>query len=362
MFEPNGAKLNGKKPLKLIIQIPCFNEEETLPAVLASLPRSIPGVATIEILVIDDGSTDRTVEIAESLGVDHIVRHVGNKRLPAAFQSGIDASLKLGADIIVNTDGDHQYPGDQIPQLITPILEGRADIVIGDRQVGQSPHFSPFKKLLQRVGSWVVRQASSTTVPDTVSGFRAISKEAALRLFVTSDFSYTVENLIQAGKRRLTVAHVPIRTNPTFRPSRLHRGNFNFVKRQGATIIRTYAQYEPLRTFSYLALPFLLVGGVLLLRILLLYVTGDLARGSNIQSLVLGGVLLIVGILTLFFGILADQIGSTRRLTEETLYRVRDMEVDLRVKYRELEERTRLIEQAVGGDEFQVSRYKFRGE
>jgi glycosyltransferase involved in cell wall biosynthesis len=342
----NGTSVRQRKPVKLIIQIPCYNEEETLPEVLAALPRSIPGVDVIETLVIDDGSTDRTVDIAIELGVHHVVRHTGNKRLPAAFQSGIDTALKLGADIIVNTDGDHQYPGDQIALLVEPILEGRADIVVGDRQVSQSPHFSPLKKLLQHLGSWVVRQASSTTVPDTVSGFRALSKEAALRLFVTSEFSYTVENLIQAGKRRLTVTHVPIRTNPAFRPSRLHRGNFNFVKRQGATIVRTYAQYEPLKTFSYLAFPFLFIGAVLLGRILLLYVTNNLERGSNVQSLMLGGVFLIVGILTLFFGIIADLIGSTRRLTEEALYRVRDLEVDLRMKYRDLEDRQRGIEEA----------------
>lgn len=344
----NGWNDDRRRPIKLIIQIPCYNEESTLPNVLEELPRSIPGVDIIETLVIDDGSTDRTVEVARQMGVNHIIRHTGRKRLPAAFQTGVDAALKLGADIIVNTDGDNQYPGDQIPPLVAPIIEGRADIVIGDRQVATIAHFSPIKKLLQHAGSWVVRQASATDVPDTVSGFRALSKEAALRLFVISNFSYTIENVIQAGKRGLKIAHVPIRTNPVERPSRLHQGNWNFVKRQASTIVRTYAQYEPLKTFTYLALPFLLVGGFLLLRILWFYLTGSLERGSNIQSLLMGGILLISGILTLFIGILADLLGANRRLTEESLYRIRDLEVDLRQKYQELEERTRAIEEAVG--------------
>ncbi|HEY1017269.1 MAG TPA: glycosyltransferase family 2 protein [Herpetosiphonaceae bacterium] len=320
----------------VIIQIPCLNEEETLPAVLADIPADLPHVR-FETLLIDDGSTDRSVEIARELGVNYIVQHRGRKGLPTAFQSGIDAALKLGADIIVNTDGDHQYPGSSIPDLVAPIIEGRADIVIGDRQTANVAHFSRQKKILQQIGSWVVRAASDTDVPDAPSGFRAYAKEAALRLYVTSEFSYTIENLIQAGKRRLNVTHISITTKPT-RPSRLHRGNWNFVKRQGATIIRTYAQYEPLKTFTYLALPFLLIGAALLLRFLIAYFFDPgLTFQRYLQSVFIGGILMLSGILTFFIGILADLSGSNRRLNEEVLYRLRNLEVDMATKYRELE-------------------------
>ena len=315
-------------PWRVIIQIPCLNEEATLPDVLNDIPLDLPNVH-FETLVIDDGSTDRTVEVARELGVNYIVRHRGRKGLPAAFQSGMDAALKLGADIIVNTDGDHQYPGSAIPELIKPILEGKADIVIGDRQTQNVEHFSTQKKLLQRVGSWVVRVASDTDVPDAPSGFRAYSKEAGLRLYVTSEFSYTIENLIQAGKRRLNVDHVAITTKPT-RPSRLHRGNFNFVKRQGATIIRTYAQYEPLKTFTYFALPFLLIGGGLLLRFMIYYlIDPNQTYTRYLQSVFIGGGFMIVGILTFFIGILADLSGNNRRINEEILYRLRNLEVEV---------------------------------
>lgn len=313
---------------RVIIQIPCLNEEDTLPAVFHDLPADLPDVH-FETLVIDDGSTDRTVEVARSLGVNYIVRHRGRKGLPAAFQSGIDAGLKLGADIIVNTDGDHQYPGAAIPDLIRPIIDGQADIVIGNRQTHTVDHFSTQKKFLQRVGSWVVRAASDTDVPDAPSGFRAYSKEAALRLYVTSEFSYTIENLIQAGKRRLNVAHVAITSKPT-RPSRLHRGNWNFVKRQGATIIRTYAQYEPLKTFTYLALPFLLIGGGLLMRFLIYYlIDPNQTYQRYLQSVFIGGVFMLVGFITFFIGILADLSGNNRRITEEILYRLRNLEVEI---------------------------------
>lgn len=317
--------------MKLIIQIPCYNESATLPHVLEDLPREIPGIDTIETLVIDDGSTDGTAEVARALGVDHIVRHRANKGLAAAFQTGIDACLRLGADIIVNTDGDHQYPGDAIPDLVRPILRGEADIVIGDRQVDRVEHFSGQKKALLRLGSWVVRLASDTDVPDAPSGFRAYSREAALRLYVTSDFSYTVEHLIQAGKRRLTIAHVPVRTNPQTRPPRLHRGNWDFVKRQAGTIVRTFTYYEPLRTFSYLAGPFFLAGMILLGRFFWLYLTGN-AMGRLLQSVTIGASLLVIGFLIFIFGLLADAVANHRRLTEEVLYRVRDLEVNDRIR------------------------------
>lgn len=317
----------AKAPLKkLIIQIPCYNEAKTLPLVIASLPKHIEGVS-IELLVIDDGSTDGTAQVALESGVHHVVRHVGNKRLPTAFQTGIDTALRLGADIIVNIDGDNAHPGELVPALIQPILEGQAEMVVGDRQTDLIPHFSPTKKLLQKVGSWVVRQASGTDVPDTVSGFRAISREAALRLFVTSEFSYTVENLIQAGKIGLTVGHIPVFEQTKTRPSRLHRGTWQFVQRQALTIVRTYAQYEPLRVFFFLALPFVLIGLGLLGRIVVLaLLLGGLERGAHTQSLIFGGVALLIGLFTILFGILADLVRANRRLAEEILYRVRKLE------------------------------------
>jgi glycosyltransferase involved in cell wall biosynthesis len=315
--------------MKLIIQIPAFNEEDTLPQVLRELPHSIVGVDQIQILVIDDGSTDRTAEVAVASGAHHVVRHVSNRGLAAAFQTGMDAALRLGADIIVNTDADNQYPGDQIAQLVAPIVERRADIVIGDRQTHTLPHFSRRKRALQRLGSWVVQQASGIEALDSVSGFRALSCEAALRLFVTTDFSYTVEHVIQAGKRRLVVAHVPIRVNPT-RASRLHRGNWNFVKRQAATIVRTYATYEPLRTFTYIAMPFLIFGFGFLLRAVYVFVGRRLGitGGDNLQALTLGTGLVVLGFVIFLIGLVADRIGSNRRLMEEVLYRMRRRELD----------------------------------
>jgi glycosyltransferase involved in cell wall biosynthesis len=314
--------------MRLIIQIPAFNEADSLPAVLTELRQTIPGIDHLELLVIDDGSIDGTAEVARRYGADYVVRHASNRGLAAAFQTGLDACLQLGADIIVNTDADNQYPGDQIPVLVAPILAGRADLVIGDRQVSQLDHFSPGKKLLEGLGSWIVRLASATEVPDAPSGFRAYSREAALRLFVTSGFSYTVENLIQAGRRRLIVAHVPVRVNVTLRDSRLHRGNWDFVKRQGAIIIRTYATYEPLKTFFYLALPFAFVGLLLFGRLAVLWLTGQLTRGSNVQSLTAGATALILAFLIFLIGLLADRIGDNRRLLEEILYRQRKAELD----------------------------------
>ncbi len=308
--------------MKLIVQIPAYNEEATIAAVVRGIPRSIPGIDRVEVLVINDGSTDHTVECAQQADVDHVLSLPYNRGLAFGFQAGLDACLRQGADIIVNTDGDNQYPGAQIPALIEPILHGQADIVIGDRQVDQVQHFSPQKRALERLGSWVVRAASSTTVPDAPSGFRAYSREAALRLFVTSDFSYTLDNLIQAGKRGLKVAHVPIMTNPT-RPSKLHRGSWHFIKRQGATIVRAYATYEPLKTFFYLSLPFWLVALALFVRLLVIFIRQDFELPGNVQSLIIAVMSLIVGFLVMIFGLLADRIGDTRRLMEEVLYRLR---------------------------------------
>lgn len=334
--------------MKLIIQIPAYNESATIAEVLEHIPRSIAGVDRVEVLVIDDGSTDGTADIARQHGADYIVRHVGNKGLAAAFQTGINAALRLGADIIVNTDADHQYPGDEIPRIVAPIVRGEAEYVIGDRQVQTIEHFSPIKKALQHIGSSVVRWASGTDVPDTVSGFRALSREAALRMFVTTDFSYTVENIIQAGKKGLTIATVPIRTNPT-RPSKLFRGNWNFVKRQAATIVRTYATYEPLKTFSYIATALLVPGLILLLWAGYIFIGRrlNIVTGSNDQSLLVGGVLVMLSLITFLIGLLSDRIGGMRRVLDENLYRQRKQEIELEDWRRVVTSRLEQVETAI---------------
>jgi glycosyltransferase involved in cell wall biosynthesis len=313
--------------LKLIVQIPAFNEEEHIAAVIHQIPRNIPDICSVEVLVIDDGSTDQTADAAYEAGADHVISLHRNRGLAAAFQIGLDASLRLGADIIVNTDGDGQYPGDQIPQLVDPILSNHADLVIGNRQVDTVDHFSFQKRWLQKFGSWIVRIASGTNVPDAPSGFRAYTRETALRLFVVSDFSYTIDNLIQAGKRRLSVTHVPIRTQPT-RPSRLHRGNWNFIKRQAATIVRTYATYEPLKTFFYLSLPFFTISFFLFIRLTYIFIREGFNLPGHVQSLVVASVAMIVGFLVIMFGLIADRVGDNRRLMDEILYRIRNQESD----------------------------------
>ncbi len=339
--------------MKVIIQIPVLNEAESIATVLAEIPRVIVGADQIEVLIIDDGCTDDTVAVALAHGADHVVRHTSRKGLATAYQTGIDTALRLGADIIVNTDGDNQYPGHEIPRLIAPILAGQADLVIGDRQTQNVAYFSPLKKALQSVGSGVVRWASETDVADTVSGFRALSREAALRTFVTTDFSYTVENLIQAGKRRLTISTVPITINRVERPSRLHRGNWNFIKRQAATIARTYTTYEPLKTFTYLAAPFLLAGILFLGRALYVYIMRQLVNNfpdTNEQALVVGGTSLTLGFVIFLFGIIADRLGGNRRLIEEVLYRIRREQVETEHWRRDVSERLDQLERAAGID------------
>lgn len=310
--------------MKLIIQIPCHNEAETLGQVLEGLPAEIPGIASIETLVIDDGSSDDTVKVARQIGIDHIVRHRANQGLARAFQTGLDTALRLGADIIVNTDGDNQYPAAAIPDLATPIVQGQADIVIGDRQIDANPHFSRSKKRLQKLGSWVVRTVSDTDVPDTVSGFRAYSREAALRLNILSSFTYTLETILQAGKMGLAIASVPVETNPPTRPSRLQRNSWHFIKAQASTILRLYAFYEPLKTFSYIAAPFLLTGLALWLRFAYFYFIDGASR--FIQSVTIGAGLILIGVLVLLFGIQADIASKHRQLTQELLYRLKKME------------------------------------
>ncbi len=314
--------------MKLIIQIPCYNEAQTLPAVLAELPRAIPGIDCIETLIIDDGSGDDTAAVAHSLGVTHIIRHRRNLGLAQAFQTGIDACLRLGADIIVHTDADNQYPGRYIPDLVAPVLAERADMVIGDRQVRSIAHFSGLKKRLLGLGSWMVRNVSGVDAPDPVSGFRAYSREAALRFTILTRYSYTLETIIQAGKGGLGIESVPVTTNPPTRPSRLQRHMWHFIKAQAGTILRLYAFYEPLRTFSYIAVPFLLAGAALWIRFLINYLSGESGVGRFVQSLTLGTGLLLVGTLIVLFGIQADISGKHRQLTQEMLYRLKKMELD----------------------------------
>jgi glycosyltransferase involved in cell wall biosynthesis len=315
-------------PVKLIIQIPCYDEAEALPATLADLPKTVPGIGTVETLIVDDGSSDQTVAVAKQLGVDHIVQHRHNLGLARAFQTGLDASLRLGADIIVNTDADNQYPGKFIPELVTPILQGEADITIGNRQVRQISHFSPIKRWLQSFGSWTVRSVSGTDVPDAPSGFRAYARDAALRLHVLTRYSYTLETIIQAGKLGMRIVSVPVQTNPPLRPSRLQRSMWHFVKSQGGTIMRLYAFYEPLRTFSYIASPFILAGLALWLRFGYFYLLDERGVGRFIQSITIGAGLLLVGILVLLFGIQADIAGKHRQISQELLYRLKKMELD----------------------------------
>ena len=310
---------------KLVIQIPCLNEAATLPATLRDLPKEIPGVDVIEVLIIDDGSHDGTSDVAKAHGVRHIVRFRANKGLAAAFAAGIDTSLKLGADYIVNTDADNQYSGQDVSTLLSPLVRGEADVVIGDRNVRTLQHMPWLKRWLQLVGSWVVRQVSNTRVPDTTSGFRAYTREAALRLTIVSDFSYTLESIIQAGKQRMAIAHVPVATNKITRQSRLFESVFAYIRQSAATVVRIYAMYEPLKLFTTTGLVFFLVGLLISLRFLYYYFNGE--GQGHLQSLILSAVLMIVGFQVLLIGLMADVISASRKLTEEVLYRIRSLEL-----------------------------------
>jgi glycosyltransferase involved in cell wall biosynthesis len=329
---------------KLIIQIPCLNEAQTLPATLADLPKSIAGVDTIEILVIDDGSRDGTADVARACGVDHLVRLRRNKGLAAAFQAGIDACLKAGADFIVNTDADNQYAGHEIPKLLAPLLRGEADICIGDRNIAGLRHMSWRKRQLQSLGSWVVRQVSNTSVPDTTSGFRAYTREAALRMTIVSEFSYTLESIIQAGKKRMAIAHVPIAVNPRTRDSRLFDSIFSYIKQSGATIVRIYVMYEPLKVFTYLGLT--IAGAGLLLSVRFGYYVLRYEGFRHTNSLIAAAVLIILGFMVILMGLIADVNAANRKLLEDLLYRVRTLELPPREPERERPPLTRAADRA----------------
>lgn len=312
--------------MKLIVQIPCYNEEETLPQTVGDIPRRIDGIDEVEILIIDDGSTDRTVEVAKEIGVDHIVRNTCNKGLAQTFLVGLDACLRLGADIIVNTDGDNQYKGEDIPKLVTPILAGDAEIVVGNRQTDKIPHFNRTKKGLQKIGSLVVSLLSGTDVPDAVSGFRAFSSKAAMQINIVSSYSYTIETIIQAGKKQLAVTSVTIGTNPTTRESRLIKSTPRFILTQLNTMVRMYTMYQPLRVFLYIGGLCILGGLIPSIRFLIYYF---MVQGSgHIQSLILAAILFIVGFQILVLGLIGDVISFNRKLIEETLLRVKRIELD----------------------------------
>lgn len=308
---------------RLIIQIPAYNEIDSLPGTLDGLPRSLPGVDEIVVVVVDDGSTDGTAQAALDHGADYVLRHRRNRGLSKAFLDGIQLALALGADVIVNTDADHQYPGSEIENLIAPILDGSADLVVGDRQLTKNEHFSPFKRFLEYLGSGFVRRVSNTNVPDAASGFRAFSRHAALPLQVYNPYSYTLETLIQAGKSRMKIESVPIKTNAAQRESRLHKGMLNFIWRQGGAIIRSYILYQPLRTFLSWGAIIGVVGLALLLRFVYFYFATD-TTARYLQSVSIGGTLLLVGIILVIIGFLADSMRANRELTEETLVHQRD--------------------------------------
>ncbi len=308
----------------LVIQIPCYNEAQTLAETIDDLPKSIPGIGKIIVLVVDDGSSDNTARVALKSGADYVVRHRRNRGLARAFMTGLTTAIALGADIVVNTDADHQYPGRYIPDLVSPILAGTTDLVIGDRQPGRNVHFSPIKRFLEGFGSWVIRSLSQTDAPDAPSGFRAYSRYAALRVQVYNNYSYTLETLVQVGRERMAIAHIPIETNPTLRPSRLHKGFLHFIWQQGGVIVRSYTLYQPLKTFVGLGLPFLLGGGFLIARFLWFYLLGETGVGRYAQSVSIGGTMTMFGLVLVFLGLLGDAVRANRAVMEEILIRLRE--------------------------------------
>lgn len=312
--------------MKLIIQIPCYNEAETLEVALNDLPKQIDGIDEIEYLIINDGSKDNTVEVAKNWGVHYVVNFKCNKGLAKGFMAGLDACLRQGADIIVNTDADNQYCGADIEKLVRPILDGKADIVIGERPIDDTEHFSPLKKKLQHIGSWTVRVASKTDVPDAPSGFRAYSRQAALKMNVVNEYTYTLETIVQAGRNKMAITSVPIRTNPELRKSRLFNSMFGYIKKSMLTIIRAFMMYKPLRFFTIIGSTIFLIGLILGIRFLVFVFMGE--SGGHIQSLVLASTLLLLGFQTFISGLQADLIASNRKLLEDIQERVRRLDYD----------------------------------
>lgn len=312
--------------MKLIIQIPCYNEAETLEIALNDLPKHIDGIDEIEYLIINDGSKDNTVEVAKRWGVHYVVNFKQNRGLAKGFMAGLDACLRNGADIIVNTDADNQYNGEDIEKLVRPILDGEADIVIGERPIDQTAHFSPLKKKLQHIGSWTVRVASHSDIPDAPSGFRAYSRDAAMRMNVTNEYTYTLETIIQAGRNKMAMKSVPIRTNPELRKSRLFSSMFGYVKRSMVTIIRSFMMYKPLRFFLGIGSVICLLGAILGIRFLVYFFMGQGA--GHVQSLILASTLLLMGFMTCIIGFQADIIAANRKLLEDVQYHVRKLDYD----------------------------------
>ena len=312
--------------MKLIIQIPCYNEEETLTVALNDLPKHIDGIDEIEYLIINDGSKDKTVEVARKWGVHHIVSFKRNKGLAYGFMAGLDACLRNGADIIVNTDADNQYCADDIEKLVRPILEGKTDIVIGERPIDETEHFSPLKKKLQHFGSWTVRVASDSDIPDAPSGFRAYSREAAMRMNVVNEYTYTLETIVQAGRSKIAMTSVPIRTNAELRPSRLFNSMFGYVKKSMVTIVRAFMMYKPLRFFSIIGGIVFLIGFLIGVRFLVFLAQG--AGNGHVQSLILSSTLLLLGFETFIVGLQADIIAANRKILEDIQYRIKKMDYD----------------------------------
>lgn len=312
------------KDMKVFIQIPCLNEEETLPLVFETMPKTLPGVDEVEWLIIDDGSTDNTVEVARKLGVKHIVRHHRNMGLARSFRDGVDYALAHGADIVVNTDGDNQYPQDRIADLVRPIIEGRADIVIADRQTSKIAHFSPFKKLMQRFGSWVVNKAAGTDLPDAASGFRAYSRQSLYRLNIVTQFSYCMETIIQAGNKRLRIESVKVTTNEKTRESRLFKNIWQHMGKSGKAIIRSYIMFRPYVIFLTLGVLFLVIGLIPFVRFGVLFLMGD--AGGHIQSLIFGSAMLVGALLSFALLVIADLLRINRTLLEEQLERIKDIQ------------------------------------